>query len=246
MSRIACVVGARSAIGSAIAARLAGEGFHVVGVGRTNPDTSALAEFVQCDVTSDGDVERAAGEILRIGVPEVVVYAAGSAAMGHTLEVPLGAAREAFEVNFWGVVRVLRGLLPPMRAAGRGTVVVVLSLAAVRAIPFEAYYAASKAAAARWLETLAFEARNDGVMVKRLSPGFVDTGFLDRVAWYGMSKPPVRGSGLTTEDVAEEAVCLIRSRRSSCIPGWRERTIVLLDRFAPGFYDRLLQARARR
>jgi NAD(P)-dependent dehydrogenase (short-subunit alcohol dehydrogenase family) len=138
MRRIACVVGAGSVIGGAISTRLAREGYYVVGMGRANPGTSDLSQFVHCDVTSDCDVERATGEILHMGVPEVVVYSAGAAAMGHTLEVPQGVARNVFEVNFWGVVRTLSALLPPMRAAGRGTVVVVLSLAAIRAIPFEA------------------------------------------------------------------------------------------------------------
>jgi short-subunit dehydrogenase len=241
--KTAWVVGASSALGGATATRLRKERFAVVSLSRTEPAPGVADTHVRCDVTDLAEVERAVASALAIhGAPSVVVYAAGQAAMGVTFTVPMDMARRAFAVNFWGLDAVVRGVLPAMHAAGGGTIVAILSLAAHRAITHEAYYSASKAAALRWLDCVALEAHPLGVHIKHLSPGFIDTGFFDRGGWHGMNAPPVRGSGVTPDDVAEEVWSLTRGKRSSVI-GWRERAIVLADRLSPGAYDALVRWR---
>jgi short-subunit dehydrogenase len=237
----AIVIGASSGIGEAIARALRERGAKVSGLAR-RACTAVDASFT-CDVTKPDlatAIERAT-EML--GPPRYVVYAAGLAAMGKTLDVPVDAARASFEVNFWGLDRAVRATLPGMRAHGEGAIVAVLSLAALRAIPHEAYYAAAKAAAARYLDTLAHEAEPDGVNVSYVCPGFIDTGFLEKSAWFGMQPPRVRGSGVTPGDVARAVVAMLEGKRRARVLGWRERAITLGDRFAPGLYDALLKRR---
>jgi short-subunit dehydrogenase len=181
-----------------------------------------------------------------IGAPDALVYAAGMAVMGRTLSVPQEAARDAFDVNFWGMDRAIRSVLPAMAAQRRGSIVAVLSLAALRAVPHEAYYAASKAACARYLDCLAHEAATTGVHVGYVAPGFVDTGFIERGGWHGMSVPRVRGSNVTPDDVARAVLEILDGRRVRHVLGWRETAIRLGDHLAPGLYDRLLRARTRK
>lgn len=241
MNGHAIVVGASSGIGEAIARALRERGAKVSGLARRA--CRAVDASFACDAaTPELDVGIARASEL-FGPPRFLVYAAGLAAMGKTLDVPADAARASFEVNFWGLDRAVRAVLPGMRARGDGAIVAVLSLAALRAIPHEAYYAAAKAAAARYLDTLALEAAPDGVAVRYVCPGFIDTGFLEKSAWFGMSPPRVRGSGVTPDDVARTVVAMLERRRAGRVLGWRERAIALGDRLAPGLYDALLKRR---
>jgi short-subunit dehydrogenase len=165
--------------------------------------------------------------------------------MGRTLDVPEVDARRCFETTFWGLDRVVRAVLPEMTARRAGTVLVVSSLVALRAVPYQAYYAASKAAVARYIGCLAHEALPASIRVQALHVGFVDTGFLERGGWWGMEAPIVKGSGITPSDVARAAMALLDSAQDSMVLGWRERLIALGDRIAPTLYDRLLRLRAR-
>ncbi len=240
---VAIVVGGSSGLGAAIARALVVDGHRVFVLSRTAPPAGTCDEFIACDVSRDEAVVQA----LSLAPREVdcLVYVAGEPVMGLTLAVPQEVARASFEVNFWGLDRVVRGVLPGMMERGRGTILSVLSLAAVRAVPHEAYYAGAKAAQARFLECLSHEAAPRGVRIKYLCPGFVDTGFLTRRPWFGMSAPVVQGSNVSPLVVAAEVIDLLHGSEARRVVGWRERAIVLADRVVPGLYDRLLQKRLR-
>jgi short-subunit dehydrogenase len=243
MSRAhAIVFGASSGIGLAAAESLHRRGYVVSGLSR-RASPGADSSHV-CDVTDDASVPQAvAAAIAAHGPPDVMVYASGVGAMGRTLAVPPAAAREVFEVNFWGMDRAVRAVLPVMSERRRGAIVLVSSLVALRPVPLESFYAASKAAAARYVGCLSFEAAKVGVHAQMLHVGFVDTGFSERAGWYGMSAPPRGGSGTRPEDVGEAIAELVASRAPSAVLGWKERAIALGDRLVPNLYDRLLKMR---
>lgn len=245
MKEHAVVVGASAGLGAAIGAELRLRGWRVAGISRRAPPASSVDRAFACDVTDDAALEWALGEAARIlGPVDALVWSAGTPVMGRTLAVPPAAARAAFASTFWAMELAARTVLPSMLERGHGTLLAVLSLAALRAVPHEAYYAAAKAAAARWLECLSHEVGSAGVKVKCLYPGYVNTGFLERGGWWGMKGPPtVRGSGVEPEDVARAAADLLRSSRSSAVLGWREKAIALGDRIAPGLYDWVLRRR---
>jgi 3-oxoacyl-[acyl-carrier protein] reductase len=105
--------------------------------------------------------------------------------------------------NLTATYLLCRAALPPMLAAGRGTIVAVASLAAVRAIPGCAAYTASKAGVLGLVRALAAEVRARGVRVAALSPGAVDTPFWDQIP-----DPPDRSRMLRPEAVAEAALLI--------------------------------------
>lgn len=240
------IVGASSQIGVAAARAFAAAGADVTGLSRTVGalETPPFARTFACDVSSAESVAGAFARARAHASIDALVYVSGAPAMGKTLAVPEKAARESFEVNFWGLDRTVREVLPAMSAQRKGSIVAVLSLAAVRAVPHESYYAASKAAAARYLECLAHEAAAANVAVGYVAPGFIDTGFYKRGGWFGMDVPSVNGSGTTPSDVADACLEMASGSTSvhpSKVLGWRERVIVMADRVAPGLYDRWLR-----
>lgn len=91
--------------------------------------------------------------------------------------------RAQFDTNFFGVLRVLRAVLPLMREARAGRVVLVGSLAGRAPIPFQAHYSATKAAVEALALALYSEVRSFGIHVTLIEPGDINTPFNDAMNW---------------------------------------------------------------
>ena len=86
-------------------------------------------------------------------------------------------AKRQFDVNFFGMVRVNRAVLPIMHRQGYGRIINMSSVAAPIAIPFQAYYSASKAAVRTYTMALYSEVKPYGIEVCAIMPGDIATGF---------------------------------------------------------------------
>ena len=95
--------------------------------------------------------------------------------LGAIEETDLEQARELFDVNFFGVVRVTRAVLPSMRARHAGRIVLVSSVVGFVPAPFMGFYAASKHALEGYGESLDHEVRTLGIRVVLVEPGFMRT-----------------------------------------------------------------------
>ena len=166
MSQTVLVTGASSGIGQAIAQRLTEHGFKVFGTSR-----KPTSKLIPLDVRSDASVRAC---IERVVPVDVLVNNAGYALMGSAEETSLDEAKAQLETNFFGVVRMVKAVLPTMRERG-GRILNVGSLAGITAIPFSAFYTASKFALGGYTEALWHELRPFGIHVTLIEPGFVAT-----------------------------------------------------------------------
>ena len=91
------------------------------------------------------------------------------------MEDDLNAFQDIFDVNVMGMVNTFHPFVAPMRAAKRGTLVGIASVAGFRGIPGGGAYSASKAAAIRYCESLRVELRGTGVSVVTICPGYIRT-----------------------------------------------------------------------
>jgi NAD(P)-dependent dehydrogenase (short-subunit alcohol dehydrogenase family) len=174
------VTGASSGIGLATARLFADRGARVFGTSRRDRDGPDGVRMVRLDVGSDESVQRCIDEIVsRAGHLDVLVNNAGVMHEGIAEETKPADAEAVFDVNFFGADRVIRAVLPGMRARRCGRIINVGSLAAWIGEPGEAFYAASKAALARYTESLRHEVRHLGVHVCLVEPGVVATGVLN-------------------------------------------------------------------
>ncbi len=177
--RVVLVTGASSGIGAAAARLLVERGHTVVGVSRRG-EAPAGVLAARMDVDDDASVRAAVAAVAaEHGRLDVVVNAAGFGLSGPVETTSLADARGQLETNFWGAVRVTREALPALRASGNGLIANVSSLAGVFAIPFQAYYTASKFALEGWSEALAYEVAPFGVHVTLVEPGNINSGFTD-------------------------------------------------------------------
>ncbi len=111
-----------------------------------------------------------------------LVHNAGQAYDSLAAMMDQTKAEAAMQVNFWSFTQLAAALVRPMTRARHGRIVVIGSVAALRANQGNAAYAASKAALLGYVRTLAIETARRGVTVNYVAPGFVDTEMMEPYA----------------------------------------------------------------
>jgi NAD(P)-dependent dehydrogenase (short-subunit alcohol dehydrogenase family) len=109
----------------------------------------------------------------------VVVHNAAYITVGCVEEVPSHLIEQIFATNVIGPIRLTRELLPAMRQAGRGRIVIVSSVGGIRGMPATSLYSATKGAIERWAEALAQEIAPFGLGVTVLTAGTFRTDVYD-------------------------------------------------------------------
>src|SRR5512143_2109686 len=162
-ARSVVITGASRGLGLASAIHLYNLGWRVVaamrsvdvGLERLRAATGAAADDprlvgVRLDLDDPLSIAAAAKAIeAAVGAPDALVHNAGIAAVGPVEEMPLEVWEGLFRTNLFGPVRLTKELLPCMRAAGRGRVVVVSSQGGIRGMPSISAYSAVKGALER-------------------------------------------------------------------------------------------------
>ncbi len=187
------------------------------------------------DVADSAALERAALAFCeRHGTPDLVIANAGLSVGTRGEDIAdLAKLRRLLEVNVTGLAATLAAFAPAMRAARRGTLCGVASVAGLRGLPGAGAYSASKSAAIQWLEALRVEMAASGVAVVTVCPGYIDTP-MTRVNRYRM--PFI----LSADDAARRIARAIRARRRLAVIPWQMALVSLLLRALPGaLYDRV-------
>jgi NAD(P)-dependent dehydrogenase (short-subunit alcohol dehydrogenase family) len=194
--RSVVITGASRGLGLASAVRLYKDGWRVVaamrgvdaGLERLRQETGAAVGDsrligVKLDLDDEASIAAAASAIVAaVGSPDALVHNAGIAAAGAFEDTPASTWDRIFATNLFGPIALTRALLPTMRAAGRGRIVVVSSQGAVRGMPAIAAYSASKGALERWAESLAGEVAAFGLGVTIVVAGTFKTDILVQTA----------------------------------------------------------------
>ena len=177
MSKIAVVTGGTSGIGRETALYLTQNGCTVYELSRRAEGVEGL-RHISADVTDEESVRRAVEQILQeAGRIDILVNNAGFGISGAVEFTDTEEAKRQFDVNFFGMVRMNRAVIAVMRKQGGGRIVNLSSVAAPVPIPFQTYYAASKAAINSYTMALANELRPFGITVCAVMPGDIHTGF---------------------------------------------------------------------
>ena len=173
------VTGVSSGIGREIAQLLAERGARVFGTVRDPKSAKPIrgVEIVRMEVTDDASVNEAVQSIVQKAGP---IQLPGqqrrllSSRVRWKKQVST-EARQQFETNFFGVLRVTNAVLPGMRQAGDGRIVNISSVVGFLPAPYMGIYAASKHAVEGYTETLDHEVRRFGVRAVLVEPAYTKT-----------------------------------------------------------------------
>lgn len=172
------VTGVSSGIGRATADRFAKRGCQVFGtvrsISKAKPIPGVL--LVEMDIRDDVSVEEGIQTIIaharRI---DVLVNSAGVTLLGAAEETSITEAQSLFDTNLFGVLRVIKAVLPHMREQRSGRIVNVSSVLGFLPAPYMGLYSASKHAVEGLSETLDHEVRQFGIRVALVEPSFTKT-----------------------------------------------------------------------
>jgi short-subunit dehydrogenase len=242
------ITGASAGIGAALARHYAGPQTVLCLIARRREPMQALAdslpgrcEIYALDVADAPALSRAAGDFCaRHGAPDLVIANAG-VSIGTRGDDPADTdkLRRMLDVNVVGLAATLAAFAPAMRAAGRGTLCGIASVAGFRGLPGAGAYSASKAAAIAWLEALRVELAGSGVSVVTICPGYIDTP-MTRVNRYRM--PFLLGA----DEAARRIARAIALRRRLAVIPWQMALASMLLRALPAWVFDRLAARAPR
>ena len=217
---IALVTGASSGFGESIAIELAARDARVIATARDLQRLVALKDRLgdrvyplALDVT---DAQATAGIVEALPAAwqeiDILVNNAGSDVGGRQRfdEGAIGDWASTIDINVTGLMRVSRAVMPGMIARGRGHIVNLGSIAALRPTVGLAAYGASKAAVHGFSDGLRAEVRGSAIRISEIMPGTARTGFAE-ARWRGDKAEAEKVYGsfktlLAAEDVARSVI----------------------------------------
>src|SRR2546426_2392257 len=182
--KVALVTGASSGIGAELAWQLSRAGANITLAARRRELLDALGQRIvgggnprplvtECDVTRDGDLERAVAQTVReFGKLDAVFANAGFGVIGSFKKLSVEDYRRQFETNVFGVLRTIYAALPEIEKI-KGNIAIIGSVSGWAASPSASPYNMSKFAVRALANAITPELRLAGVKVTLVSPGFV-------------------------------------------------------------------------
>lgn len=183
--RVWMITGASRGLGACIARAVLRHGDSVVATARDRQTLASLGDHdnlirVGLDVTREAEAEEAASAAIhRFGRIDVLVNNAGYGLLGAVEEASADEVRRLYETNVFGLLNVVRAVLPHMRARRSGRVINFSSIGAIRAAAGFGVYCSTKFAVDGLSESLRAELAPLGIHVTAVQPGYFRTDFLD-------------------------------------------------------------------
>jgi uncharacterized protein len=236
---VALVTGPTSGLGNGFARRYATDGYDLVLVARDverlqqladelHDEAGANVEVLAADLAVAADREKVADRLAK-GV-QVLINNAGFGTSGEFWTADLNVLQSQLDVNVTAVLALTHAALPPMLAAGTGTVINVASVAGL--LPGRgSTYSASKAWVIAFSEGLANGLGGTGVGVHALCPGFVRTEFHER-AGIDMAGTP-SFLWLDVAGVVRDCIAGVSKGQVVIVPGLQYKVLTTGGRVVP-------------
>lgn len=242
------ITGASSGIGEELAWQLGQAGAQLTLTARRKELLEKLAKrivdagkpkplVVQCDVTQEGDLQKAVAETVRQrGKLDVAIANAGFGVVGPLKKLSVEDYRRQFETNVFGVLRTIYATLPEIEKS-KGSIAMIGSVSGWAATPGASPYNMSKFAVRALANAITPELRLAGVKVTLISPGFVasDIRRVDNQGkFHEQAKEPIPAWLIMPTDKAVRQIlrAIAKGKREAIITG-HGKALVFLERFAP-------------
>lgn len=246
MNKTAIITGASSGIGEEYAKTLAGKGYHLVIVARSEDKLNTLAEalnnehgvnveVVRADLTKKKDLKTVCNIAKRDDI-HMLINNAGVATIGTFTKREATRLEEEISLNITALVMLTHAALPGMVLRNAGHIINVASSAAFQPAACWANYAATKAHVLSLTQALNDEVRGTGVSLQAVCPGPVETGF-EHYASDGTLNAP-KMLFIKPEQVVKDSLKDLKKGREVSIPAAHHRLIMNTGRILPTAFSR--------
>ncbi|WP_068773958.1 SDR family oxidoreductase [Paenibacillus sp. FJAT-26967] len=220
--KVVVITGASSGIGAQTARLLSQRGAVPVLMARSTDKLEKLAEELgggcraySLDVTDAEAVRRVFAEVEQAyGQIHILINNAGFGLFEKFTDAPLASFEEMMDVNYFGIVRCTKAVLPGMLQARSGHIVNIASMAGKMGSAKSSGYSATKHAVLGMTNSLRQELAGSGVNISAVNPGPIDTPFFDRADPSGTYVKNVSWFMLKPERVAAAIVRTIEKNKA--------------------------------
>ncbi|WP_111656674.1 SDR family oxidoreductase [Isoalcanivorax indicus] len=254
-NKVIWITGASSGIGEALARAFSHQGARLVLSARRRDELERVRASLRdpdrhtvlpLDLTDSDSFAAATQSVLeqcqRI---DILVNNGGISQRSRVIDTDLAVDRRVMEVNYFGAIGLTKAVLPAMREAGGGQVVVISSLVGELPTPMRSAYCASKHALHGWFEALRAEEHDRGIRVLMVMPGFIRTNVsINAITADGSAHGVMddhQAAGLDVDVCAGRIVRAVQRGREQVIIGGREVAGIWLKRFFPSLYRKVIR-----
>jgi len=254
-NKVVWITGASSGIGEALAYKLNTMGAKLILSSRNRESLYVLKSnctinpldihVLPLDLENTASLKEATASAIKIfNRVDLIIHSGGVSQRSLALETNLDVAQRIMNINFWGTVALTQSILPSMISQNTGHIVIISSLVGKFGTKFRSAYSASKHALHGYFDSLRTEI-DPKIKISIICPGFIKTkvtiNALTADGTKQNSMDDAQANGMPANQCALEIIKAIQSEKEEVYIGGKEKYAVLLKRFLPGLFSKIVR-----
>ena len=254
-NKVVWITGASSGIGEALAYKLNEMGAKLILSSRNRASLYVVKSkckinpldihVLPLDLENTNSLKEVTASAIRIfNRIDIIIHSGGVSQRSLALETNLEVAQRIMNINFWGTVALTQRILPTMLFNNSGHIVIISSLVGKFGTKFRSAYSASKHALHGYFDSLRTEI-NPKIKICIICPGFIKTNVtINALTADGTkqnSMDDAQANGMPADQCALEIIKAIQSEKEEVYIGGKEKYAVLLKRFFPGLFSKIVR-----
>jgi dehydrogenase/reductase SDR family protein 7B len=253
--KIVWITGASSGIGEALVYAYNAAGAKLIISSRNGDQLSRVksnckdnfnVRILQLDLEDNNSLSSKAEDAIRIfGRIDILINSGGISQRSLALETDVNTEKRFLDINFWGTVTLSKAVLPRMIAQNSGSIVCISSLVGKFGTRYRSAYAASKHALHGYFDSLRIELENPNIHIMLACPGFVRTNVtINALTADGSTQGTMddaQENGMSPEKCAKLMIKAINAKKEEVYIGGKETNGVLLKRFFPKLFSKIIR-----
>jgi short-subunit dehydrogenase len=197
------------------------------------------------DLENTSDLQSKANAALAIyGRIDIVIHSGGVSQRSLAMETDLDVAKKIMNINFWGTVALTKALIPSMLSNKEGHIVIISSLVGKFGTKFRSAYSASKHALHGYFDSLRSEI-DKKIGISIICPGFIKTNVTINALTADGTKQntmdDAQANGMSANECASQIINAIKSGKEEVYIGGKEKYAIILKRFLPGLFSKIVR-----
>lgn len=206
---------------------------------------SAGRTHIPLDLENIPELEDKAKAALNIfGRIDIIIHSGGVSQRSLAMDTDLDVAQKIMNINFWGAVALTKAVMPSMLSNQSGHIVIISSLVGKFGTRFRSAYSASKHALHGYFDSLRSEI-DPKIKISIICPGFIKTNVtLNALTAKGARQNTMddaQANGMSADECAVQIIKAIKSGKEEVNIGGKEKYAVLLKRFLPGLFSKIVR-----
>jgi short-subunit dehydrogenase len=254
-NKIVWITGASSGIGEALCYKLNQAGAKLIISSRNTESLYQVkskctknqldVHVLPLDLENTLELEDKAKAALNIfGRIDIIIHSRGVSQRSLAIDTELDVAQKIMNINFWGTVALTKAVIPAMVSNQSGHIVIISSLVGKFGTKYRSAYSASKHALHGYFDSLRSEI-DPKIKISIICPGFIKTNVtinaLTADGTMQNTMDDAQANGMSADECARQIIKAIKFEKEEVNIGGKEKYAVLLKRFLPGLFSKIVK-----